>query len=457
MSSGKTAEEDERLHATSTGEDKRTITAHFRRFVKRDPWFLLHKSVYTIYCASIVFYLPMLAVYAKGLGLNKSQIGILNAIPPLCELVFTPIWTWAADHGEEYRRSVMVGNLLLSTFLRCLTGFISAGPNAFGILCAWTLLTEAVATPVMAVLDASAFAVLDATTGTKNYGWLRAWGAVGWGVAAPFMGQLVDSHGIATIFPGLALLTAPAALLMLYLPQERRRAGGSSARAAWGKLLTADVLLFFAVCFIMGVLGAGVIGGLLFQWLLELGASNTLLGVSLLVTCVSEVPMFFVSAPLLERFGHVPVLFVSLVAYALRLLYYSVLTDPWWTLPAELLHGATYALAWASATKYAFEEFPPEMSSTAQGLLASVQWGLGGGLGAILGGGLYQAYGAVVMFRVSSLLAIVGLGLLWLQLRLRRLKRAEVAASAIDGVLSGAGASDASELELERDSEKLRS
>ena len=349
--------------------EKAAVTEHFREHMRRDPKLILHKALYTVYAASLVFYLPMLGVYARANGMSNYQVGVINAMPPLCEMFLTPLWTWLSDKGEGYRRGVMVGNLLVSTFLRCLTGYITS----FHGLLAWTLLTESIATPVWAIVDASTFAQLDAADTTAHYGWTRAWGAVGWGLAAPLMGEVVDAYGVAAMFPCLALLTAPTALLMLYLPVEKRKATGNTAHAAWAKILTADVLLFLSVCFIMGMLGAGIIGGLLFQFLLELGGNNTLLGVSLFATCVSEVPFFFISAPLLDRYGHVPVLVVSLVAFFLRLFWYSLLTDPWWTLPSELLHGCTYALAWASATKYAYEEFPPEMSSTAQGLLASVQ------------------------------------------------------------------------------------
>ena len=243
-------------------------TAHFRAFVKRDPWWLLHKATFTIYCASIVFYLPLLGAYARRNGLSSSQVGLLNAVPPLCELLFTPLWTWLSDRGESYRRGVMVGCLLASTFLRCLTGFVTS----FGGLLAWSVVTESVATPVMAVLDASTFAALDATVGTARYGWLRAWGAVGWGATAPLAGALVDRYGPSAMFVGLAALTGPAAVLMLYLPHERRAAGRASAAAAWGKLLSADVLLFLGVCFINGVLYTRRVLVPTLRWLYTRGA-----------------------------------------------------------------------------------------------------------------------------------------------------------------------------------------
>ena len=66
--------------------------------------------------------------------------------------------------------------------------------------------------------------------------------------------------------------------------------------------------------------------------------------------------------------------------YGARFVFYSLLgepplSDPAWTLPAELLHGLTFALGWAAATQYVATLLPPELSASAQGLLGALHWG----------------------------------------------------------------------------------
>ena len=39
---------------------------------------------------------------------------------------------------------------------------------------------------------------------------------------------------------------------------------------------------------------------------------------------------------------------LACVCYALRFLYYALLADPWWVMPAEVLHGVTFAAMWAA-------------------------------------------------------------------------------------------------------------
>ncbi len=39
---------------------------------------------------------------------------------------------------------------------------------------------------------------------------------------------------------------------------------------------------------------------------------------------------------------------MALVCLAIRLFYYSLLHEPWAVLPAELLHGITFAAMWSA-------------------------------------------------------------------------------------------------------------
>jgi len=72
------------------------------------------------------------------------------------------------------------------------------------------------------------------------------------------------------------------------------------------------------------------------------------MGVSRLITCAAEVPFFHYSQRLIDRVGVNGVLAMACACYVLRFLYYANLTTPWAVLPAELLHGVTFAAMWAA-------------------------------------------------------------------------------------------------------------
>ncbi len=146
------------------------------------------------------------------------------------------------------------------------------------------------------------------------------------------------------------------------------------------------------------------------------------MGLTITITCVAEVPVFFFTGWLLEAVGVHAVLHGVLAVYILRLAYYSVLqylvrscapehasaaallgrllrclcllrkrcepaagaagvttlaapltcagdqVTPWAVLPIELLHGVTFGLAWAAGTINCSRISPPGLETVTQAI-----------------------------------------------------------------------------------------
>ena len=107
------------------------------------------------------------------------------------------------------------------------------------------------------------------------------------------------------------------------------------------------------------------------------------------------------------------ILFAVLVAIIALLI--SILPAAWMVLPVQLLHGLTFSLTWAAGVSYARQISPAGMSATAQGLFSGIFFGLGGSVGALMGGILYQAVGSALMFRyVAVAILAAALFFLWM-------------------------------------------
>ncbi|CAM9468499.1 unnamed protein product [Choristocarpus tenellus] len=81
-------------------------------------------------------------------------------------------------------------------------------------------------------------------------------------------------------------------------------------------------------------------------------------------------------------------------------------------MPAEVLHGLTFAAMWAAANYYANRLAPAELKSTVLGLVTGIHWGLGFGLGSVGGGFVYSIVGAQECFLLSAALPCTSLVLL---------------------------------------------
>ncbi|KAK9832540.1 hypothetical protein WJX81_007525 [Elliptochloris bilobata] len=149
----------------------------------------------------------------------------------------------------------------------------------------------------------------------------------------------------------------------------------------------------------------------LFLFLDELGGSELLMGLTITITCIAEVPVFFFTGWLLEAVGVKVVLHGVLAVYILRLGYYSILehlVTPWAVLPIELLHGVTFGLAWAAGTINCSRISPPGLETTTQAIFQGLFSGVGLGLGGLIGGVIYNNFGAPTVFASAALVLAVG-------------------------------------------------
>ena len=82
--------------------------------------------------------------------------------------------------------------------------------------------------------------------------------------------------------------------------------------------------------------------------------------------------MFFLSGWVLRNLGHAHTMSLVLIAFSLRFFLYSLLSDPWFSLPIELLNGVTFGLCYAAMTGYAHTIAPEGMEATVQGVVGAV-------------------------------------------------------------------------------------
>jgi MFS family permease len=187
---------------------------------------------------------------------------------------------------------------------------------------------------------------------------------------------------------------------------ERRAATTQSDRTALTALLRWPVLAISLV-FVLCSLLLTSLDLYRFSYLQTKGATNQLMGLSLLAASLSEAPFFFFTGAILRRLGVGRALVVVGLAYSARYLWYALLTDPRYTVPAELLHGLSFALGWAAATEYVGGLLPPELASTGQGLRSAGVWGVGGALGSLYGGGMILQFGWQAMWLTGAGLGCV--------------------------------------------------
>jgi PPP family 3-phenylpropionic acid transporter len=422
------------------------------------------KSFYFLYFAALAGLWPFLALYYQQAGMNGRQIGLLAGLIPALTLVGAPLGSALADATGRPRA------VLAAAIAGAVAGALGiAQAGAFWGLAAAVAVYALFSAPVMPLVDSRVVVWLGERQ--AQYGRLRLWGALGWGIAAPLLGLLVDRAGLRSSFytygllmlcglwvawrlpggqpedppvsagqlagclangpafgppgrrsPRFSLAAGCAALARAARRFTRRRQPASgldaippppadiaSPSTGLRTLATSRGWLLFSAAILVAGIGLAQITNYLFLYLGDLGASKSLMGVFLTIATLSELPVFFYSDRLLLRWGGPGLLALALLACGVRLLAYSFIQSAWLALPLQLLHGLTFAALWIAGVAYVGQVAPPGLATTAQGIFSGLYFGLGGVLGAVAGGWLYEASGAAGLFRWAGIAVLCGL------------------------------------------------
>ena len=364
---------------------------------------LIARVFYFIIFAALAFLLPFLSLYyQKVLGLTGSQIGFLTGVAPIISLVGASVWGAVADATRKHKTILLIA--IAGVWFSVLAIYKAPG---FLLLTAAVLFYAFLSSPVLPIIDNSVMTLL----GDKRdrYGIIRVWGSVGWGVSAIFAGQLIQRLGLDWAFYGFLLLYGLLFFIALRFPIPQV----SIASKFWQGIrqLSTNVrwIIFLLVALVEG-LSLAIFLNFLFLHLSDMGASRTMMSLSLTFATFSEIPVFLAGHRLLRRWTPVQLLAVSVALSAVRAFLYVGMTAPWQVLPISLLHGPTFAVMWTAGVAYATGAAPKGLGTTALGVFSGTTFGLGAALGAMSGGWLYQHVGGTAPFAwagVAAILAII--------------------------------------------------
>ena len=163
--------------------------------------------------------------------------------------------------------------------------------------------------------------------------------------------------------------------------------------------------------FLIGfVFGGGwvTVQSLLFLYVSDLANSSNseetaylLMGVSVGISVIFEIPFMYSSEWFVERMGFRNMIFVGFICYVLRLTGYSLLSadNLWLLLVIETLQGFTMGLVHVAIVTLCATIFPQHLAVSAQGLMSSIRFGFAPFLFLIASGYIMEYVGGQWLYR----------------------------------------------------------
>ncbi|MFN7135053.1 MAG: MFS transporter, partial [Myxococcales bacterium] len=353
---------------------------------------------YFCYYAAVGILLPFFPQHLRALGLSGAQMGLASAAGPLMALLSPPVWGFLADRT---RRASLLLSIGAGSYTLALVPLLFA-ERLWQIL-PLLLLGALFSTPLPTLTDSLTLQHL----GTRSGGFarIRLFGSLGFIGSTTVFGLVYDGGAgfPPPVVLGALLCIGCAFVVSLAVRGSGEHAPVPSPAEAWAlitdrriALLVASTCLHWLACAPYHMLFAVHVA--------DLGLPPSVAGFGMGAGVAAEVAVMLAFPRLIRALPPPRILAVAYLASSLRWLLVGVVSSPVLLVLLQVLHGLTFGAFLLSAIAFLAENVPARLRATGQALYTSVTYGLGGILGYLSAGALYEAIGSRNAFFASAAL-----------------------------------------------------
>lgn len=371
-----------------------TWQQRLRMGLTADP-LLISKLYYFVFFASIGPWVSFFNIYLEGRGLTGQQIGLIGTMAPLITLIANPFWSALADRWQIHRGVLVGGGILTGVVALSLTQAQSFIP-----LLVLTMLLFFMRAPLPILVDTSTMETVRRIGG--SYGRQRLWGSIGFILVSFFTAQWIGGRDLTLIFWVHALMVGVICSgLALLLPMERKLKRVNLVAGLREMSHRPGYLSFLAAMVLAGMSLAGN-SNFYSLYMMKLGGTEAQVGAGWALNAVLEIPVMFLGAAWFARHGNRKLLGLSLLGFVALWITMGLAPSSLFLLTVTPLMGAFFAIFWMAIVGYAADMAPEGMNATSQGLVSAGLSGLGWGLGSLLAGTLWDAFGGQAIYFTSA-------------------------------------------------------
>ena len=323
--------------------------------------------------------LPFMAMWLEESGLSFASIGTIFSISSSTYLVFPFLWGMIADRYVPIQKVFTFLNIMACVALVWLQS-----QNQFVGLLVGFLMFYSFYHPTFTLINALSFHYL--SNPQEQFGFLRAWGSLGWMIpSGVIFGWLLSHAGTSlhfVLYLGMAsaLLTAVSTLFLPPLTQPTKPAATIRHSGYWE-----DVRNLFKNKDYMTLLGAFFLlsGSFSFvvyygpPYLKANGVPVAWIGPIQCIGVALEVALFPFLRTYIRRWGFVSALLIGAASLILRHLLYYLSTNPWVLALSYLLAGMVIVFFHITLSILANMIAGQSVRATAQTLLVVFGSGVG--------------------------------------------------------------------------------
>ena len=343
-------------------------------------------SFFFLYFAYVGLVSPYASLFFLDRGFSVIEIAVLMSMLQITRIVGPFSWGWLSDYLSN-----RIGIIRFCACLAAVTFLSIFFLNSYVAFFIWMFVLHTILSSLMPLGEsATVHALFKDNSFDKRYGRLRLWGSIGFIAMVLFAGELFQRKGI-ELYPivGAVILTFLALVTFcLHEPKMERR------KMVKGELLIVllnpDVRWFLLSGFFM-IFAHAALYVFYSLYLADLGYDKFQIGLFWALGVAAEVIFFYFQSKVLSRLDPEIVLQIAFGMGVFRFILMAFFPLTWVLILAQLMHAGTFGAHHSAATKLLQRWFTGPLQARGQALMATVSYGLGGTLGGLLAGWLWDA------------------------------------------------------------------
>ena len=357
-------------------------------------------SFYLFYFAFIGVMAPYWPLFLQSRGFGAFEIGVLMSLLHVMRIFAPNVWGHLADRSG--RRMIWVQIGILATLLGfCLVFWLEGFWGMFLMM----VLVSFFWSGALPLVEANTLTHLGERS--DRYGRIRLWGSIGFILMVIGVGDLLG-HQPVSVLPWVILaLLFGTVLTARFMPEAVLRHNDAETVPLGQLLRRPKVVALFAAAILMAA-AHGPYYTFFTVHLVNTGYSTSAAGWLWALGVILEIGIFLIMPKVFARIRVETVLLVTLMAAVLRFILIG-----WWVdvtallLFAQVLHALTFGAYHAAAMALIHRWFRGRVQARGQALYNSIAFGIGGSLGSLYSGAVWDAWGAGVTFSVAAGCAFV--------------------------------------------------
>jgi PPP family 3-phenylpropionic acid transporter len=355
-------------------------------------------SFFFLYFAYVGLFSPYASLFFLDRGFSVIEIAILMSTLQITRIVGPFSWGWLSDYLSN-----RIGIIRFSACLAAIVFLMIFVLHSYVAFFVWMFVLHTILSSLMPLGEsATVHALFKDNSFDKRYGRLRLWGSIGFIVMVLFAGELFQREGI-ELFPvvgSIILICLALITFRLHEPKMERR------KMVKGELLVVlfnpDVRWFLLSGFFM-IFAHAALYVFYSLYLADLGYNKFQIGLFWALGVAAEVIFFYFQSKVLSRLDPEVVLQASFGIGIIRFILIAFFPLTWVLILAQLMHAGTFGAHHSASTKLLQRWFTGPLQARGQALMATVSYGLGGTLGGLVAGWLWDATQPRNVFAMAAL------------------------------------------------------